>query len=184
MKKVEQNEFKTVASRYAQALLELCDSNSLSKEEVLKELNDINDSIKGSQELSNLLLAPSVSKADKKRVVENIFKNINKITKNFLFYLIEKGRFNIFESIIVEFQAVLNKAKNFVEVEIVSAIDITEDKKNSIKERLSRKLNKQVDVDWSVDSDIIGGLVFIINDSIIDTSIKNKLQNISRNIIK
>lgn len=184
MKKVEQSEFKSVAKRYAQALLELCDSNSISKETILKELNDINESIKGSDELSRFMQAPSISKDDKKNIINKIFKNINKVTKNFLLYLIEKDRFNILETILYEFQAELNKSNNFVQIEIVSAVDISSAKRNSIKERLSKKLNKQVDVEWSVDTDIIGGLIFIIDDSIIDTSIKSKLQSISRNIIK
>ena len=46
------------------------------------------------------------------------------------------------------------------------------------------KLQKQVNVDWSVNPDIIAGLVFVVGDSIIDTSLKSKLQMIGRNIIK
>ena len=56
--------------------------------------------------------------------------------------------------------------------------------KQTIKDRLSGKLQKQVNVDWSVNPDIIAGLVFVVGDSIIDTSLKSKLQMIGRNIIK
>ena len=56
--------------------------------------------------------------------------------------------------------------------------------KQTIKDRLSGKLQKELKVDWSVDKDIIAGLVFIVGDSIVDTSLKSKLQMIGRNIIK
>ena len=63
-------------------------------------------------------------------------------------------------------------------------INLDDNTKQNIKNRLSGKLQKQVNVDWSINPDIIAGLVFIVGDSIIDTSMKSKLQMIGRNIIK
>lgn len=185
MKNADKTEFKTVAKRYAKALNELCESNSTAKEDILKDLENIVEVLKSSTELVNLMKTPGVSKSDKQKVIEKIFNGkINKISMNFLLYLIEKERFNIIENILVEFKAELDKENNFVQIEIVSAVNLDDGMRETIKNKLSGKLNKQVNVDWSVNPDIIAGLVFIVGDSIIDTSIKSKLQMIGRNIIK
>ena len=99
-------------------------------------------------------------------------------------YLLEKDRFNIIKSIQSEFQASIDKEYNLVHIEIVSAINLDDNMKQTIKDRLSGKLQKDLTIDWSVNPDIIAGLVFIVGDSIVDTSIKSKLQMIGRNIIK
>lgn len=185
MKNAEQTEFKTVSIRYAQALIELCISHSVEKTEILKDLENIVDTIKSSQDLISLIKAPNVSKSDKQKVVSKIFEGkINNITKNFILYLIDKDRFSIIENIMVEFKSELDKENNYIQIEIVSAINLDDNTKQNIKDRLSGKLQKQVNVDWSINPDIIAGLVFIVGDSIIDTSMKSKLQMIGRNIIK
>lgn len=185
MKNAEQTEFKTVADRYAKALRELCESNNVSKEDILRDLENIVEAIKSSQDLMNLIKAPNVSKSEKQNVIQRIFDGrINNITKNFILYLIEKDRFGIIENIMFEFKSGLDREHNLVQIEIVSAINLDDNTKQTIKDRLSGKLQKQVNVDWSVNPDIIAGLVFIVGDSIIDTSMKSKLQMIGRNIIK
>ena len=138
-----------------------------------------------SSELVNLIKTPEVTKSEKQNVVNKIFDGkINKITLNFLMYLIEKNRFNIIKSILSEFQTSIDKEYNLVHIEIVSAINLDDNMKQTIKDRLSGKLQKDLTIDWSVNPDIIAGLVFIVGDSIINTSIKSKLQMIGRNIIK
>lgn len=185
MKNAEQTEFKTVAERYAKALIELCESHSAAKEDILKDLENIVEAIKSSTDLQNLIKAPNVSKTDKQNVVQKIFDGkINNITKNFILYLIEKDRFNIIENIMNEFKSSLDREHNLIQIEIVSAIELDDKMKQTIKDRLSGKLQKQIDVDWSINPDIIAGLVFVVKDSIIDTSLKSKLQMIGRNIIK
>ncbi len=185
MKNAELVEFQTVAKRYAQALSELCESHFVERKEILKDLNNIIEAIDSSSDLVNLIKTPEISKAEKQNVVTKIFDGkINKVTLNFLMYLLEKDRFNIIKSIQSEFQASIDKEYNLVHIEIVSAINLDDNMKQTIKDRLSGKLQKDLTIDWSVNPDIIAGLVFIVGDSIVDTSIKSKLQMIGRNIIK
>lgn len=185
MKNAELVEFQAIAKRYAQALRELCDSHSVEKQEILNDLKNIIEVLESSHELVNLMKTPEVSKSEKQNVINKIFdEKINKITLNFLVYLIEKDRFNILKSILSEFQSSIDKENNLVHIEIVSAINLDDNMKQTIKDRLSGKLQKDLTIDWSVNPDIIAGLVFIVGDSIIDTSIKSKLQMIGRNIIK
>lgn len=184
MNKAEENENKLVSERYAQALLELV-SDNLSKEGILKELLDITESVKGSGDLNKVMTSPVISDDEKKNVISKLFENTtNKVILNFLKLLIDKNRFSMLESITKEYKNEINRLNNLLSINVTSAIDLTEDEKSAIKDKLSNILNKNIELEWATNPDIIAGLVFEVGDNIIDNSLRHKLQDLSRNIMK
>lgn len=184
MNKAEENENKLVSERYAQALLELV-SDNLSKEDILKELLDITESVKGSGDLNKVMTSPVISDDEKKNVISKLFENTtNKVILNFLKLLIDKNRFSMLESITKEYKNEINRLNNLLSINVTSAIDLTEDEKSAIKNKLSNILNKNIELEWATNPDIIAGLVFEVGDNIIDNSLRHKLQDLSRNIMK
>ena len=180
MNKAEENENKLVSERYAQALLELV-SDNLSKEDILKELLDITESVKGSGDLNKVMNSPD----EKKNVISKLFENTtNKVILNFLKLLVDKNRFSMLESITKEYKNEINRLNNLLSINVTSAIDLTEDEKSAIKDKLSNILNKNIELEWATNPDIIAGLVFEVGDNIIDNSLRHKLQDLSRNIMK
>jgi F-type H+-transporting ATPase subunit delta len=91
---------------------------------------------------------------------------------------------NIISEIADEFEKELEELNNIVRVDITSAIDLNDERKTDIRNRIAEKLQKDVKVSWGVDSDIIAGLIFNINDTVIDNSIKHKLDKLSESIIR
>lgn len=184
MNKAEENENKLVSERYAQALLELVSDNLL-KEDILKELLDITESVKGSGDLNKVMTSPVISNDEKKNVISKLFENTtNKVILNFLKLLIDKNRFSMLESITKEYKNEINRLNNLLSINVTSAIDLTEDEKSAIKDKLSNILNKNIELEWATNPDIIAGLVFEVGDNIIDNSLRHKLQDLSRNIMK
>ncbi len=184
MNKAEENENKLVSERYAQALLELV-SDNLSKEDILKELLDITESVKGSGDLNKVMTSPVISDDEKKNVISKLFENTtNKVILNFLKLLVDKNRFSMLESITKEYKNEINRLNNLLSINVTSAIDLTEDEKSAIKDKLSNILNKNIELEWATNPDIIAGLVFEVGDNIIDNSLRHKLQDLSRNIMK
>lgn len=184
MNKAEENENKLVSERYAQALLELV-SDNLSKEDILKELLDITESVKGSGDLNKVMTSPVISNDEKKNVISKLFENTtNKVILNFLKLLIDKNRFSMLESITKEYKNEINRLNNLLSINVTSAIDLTEEEKSAIKDKLSNILNKNIELEWATNPDIIAGLVFEVGDNIIDNSLRHKLQDLSRNIMK
>lgn len=184
MNKAEENENKLVSERYAQALLELV-SDNLSKEDILKELLDITESVKSSGDLNKVMTSPVISNNEKKNVISKLFENTtNKVILNFLKLLVDKNRFSMLESITKEYKNEINRLNNLLSINVTSAIDLTEDEKSAIKDKLSNILNKNIELEWATNPDIIAGLVFEVGDNIIDNSLRHKLQDLSRNIMK
>lgn len=183
---VKDKNCELVAKRWALALMELAQEDSnISKEEILDDLREIGETIDSSEELSCVINNPSVSTEEKQIVLCKLFQNsIMPIVYNFLFVLNLRKRVSIISEIAVEFEKELEKIKNITRVSVTSAIEITEDRKADIKTKIAEKLQKDVILDWGVDSDIIAGLIFNIDEKIIDNSIRHKLEDLSKTIIK
>jgi F-type H+-transporting ATPase subunit delta len=175
-----------VSKKWAKALMELAsEDENLSKEEVLSELRNVAETINNSAELSNVINNPSISTEEKQIVICKLFQErVKPIVYNFLFVLNLKKRLNIIDEIAEEFEKELEELKNIVRVDITSAIDLSDEKKMNIRDRVAEKLRKEVKVSWGVDEDIIAGLIFNINDTVVDNSIRHKLDTLSNMIIK
>ena len=180
------HDFELVAKRWAKALMELAqEDGGVSKEDILANLKEVAQAINSSKELSDLINNPSVSVEEKQIVICKLFQNRTMpVVYNFLFTLNLKKRLNILSPVVEEFQKQLEVMNNIVRVNVTSAIELDDGRKEDIKNKIAERLQKSVIVDWAVDSGIIAGLVFNINDTIIDNSIKHKLENLSKNIMK
>lgn len=164
----------TSAITYAKSLFE-------ANKEALQDLNTVFEVMNSSKEFELTMLNPSVSLQVKYDIVDEIFKKeLDEKVLNFVKILIEKNRFNEFSQIIQAYSDVLDEANNVKRVEIVSAIELSDTQKQKTINKLKAKLNKEVKVDWTLDTGIIGGLVIKIDDNIIDTSLKNKLDKLSK----
>ena len=175
-----------VAKRWAKALMELLQENSgVSKDDVLDDLLEVNENIQSSRELSDILKNPSVSLEEKEVVLSKLFENkLMPVSFTFLKLLNSKSRLDILEEVSDEFKKELEDLNNIVQVQVTSAIELSDEKKNYVRDNIARKLEKDVRPSWVVDSSIIGGLIVNINETIIDSSIKSKLENISNSIVK
>lgn len=175
-----------IANRWALALMELAQENmNISKEDILDDLHEIADTITSSEELSNVINNPSISTEEKQVVLSKLFQNsIMPIVYNFLFVLNLRKRISIISEIASEFEKELEKIKNIARVSVTSAFELNSELKNQIKAKIAEKLRKEIVVDWGVDSDIIAGLIFNIDETVIDNSIRHKLDDLSKTIIK
>lgn len=164
----------TSAITYAKSLFE-ADNNALS------DLNTVLDVINSSKEFELTMLNPSVSLQIKYEIIDEIFKKeLNEKVLNFIKILVEKNRFNELNQIIQAYSNELDEMNNIKRVEVVSAVELSDEQKQKTIEKLKMRLNKEVKANWTLDTNIIGGLVIKIDDDIIDTSLKNKLDKLSK----
>jgi F-type H+-transporting ATPase subunit delta len=183
---VKDKNCELVAKRWALALMELAqEDKNISKEDILDDLREISETIKNSEDLSNVINNPSISTEEKQIVLCKLFQNnIMPIVYNFIFALNLRKRVSIISDIAVEFEKELEKVKNITRVNVTSAIELDEERREEIKTKISKKLNKNVIVEWGVDDDIIAGLIFNIDELVIDNSVRTKLEDLSKTMIK
>ncbi len=172
------------AKNYADALVQVGRDNVLSYDDILKNIESVKEICDSSKELSEVLINPAVSDETKFSIIDEVFKkDINEKIIDFLKVLIEKKRFTEFNGIVEAYKNELDMINNIQRVSVTSAVPLNDDMKQRIIAKLQNRLQKNVTADWLLDKEIIGGLVVKINDDVIDSSLKNKLENLSKNLI-
>lgn len=169
----------TSSKNYAKALAEIAQDKVMSYDDIKRDLDITESILESSNELKSILENTTISNTIKTDIVNEVFKNqINEKIINFLKILINKSKFNEFSEIKNEFEKILDDVNNIKRVEVVSAIPLTDEHKSRITEKLKNKLGKEVIPNWVEQPEIMGGLVIKIEDDVIDSSIKKKLENL------
>ena len=117
---------------------------------------------------------------DKKKTVEECFQNFSSEVKNFLFILIDEKRINCLDEIKAFLKDKINDKNNLVNANITLAFDVNDEIKNQIIQRLKNKLQKDVNANFVVNPNIIGGLKIQVKDTVIDLSINKRLENFNK----
>ena len=173
------------AERYSLALFELSEEvNLLSQieEQSLSVLNLINQS----KDFLYLIKDPTTSQEDLSKVI-NKLADINKfdnLFRNFLNFLIQKRRFFFIERILKSFIEICSKKRGELIAELKSAKKLSTDEIKKITDELSISFSSKIKLNYKHDESLIGGLVVQIGSTMVDTSIKNKLQQIENRMIE
>ena len=176
---------ETSASRYSLALYELAkDMNALNEIEI-HALAIINLIIK-SEDFRSLIKDPTNNKEDQLNVLNKISeqKKLNELLTKFLNFLIVKRRFFYVEKILKNFLETCSIKRGELKAKLISAKNLTEIEVNNIKEELTKNFNSKIKLNYKYDSGLIGGLIVQVGSTMIDTSIKNKLQQIENRMIE
>ena len=175
----------TSANRYSLALFELAEENNLLsqiEDQSLSMLNLINQS----NDFYNLIKDPTVNQEDLSKVI-NIIVEKNKfdtLFKNFLNFLIQKRRFFFIESILESFIETCSIKRGELKAELKSAKNLSNDEITKITELLTKNFSSKIKLNYKHDESLIGGLVVQVGSTMVDTSIKNKLQQIENRMIE
>ncbi len=175
----------SIAKRYAKSLVELMLEGDNNQAEIKADLDNVKEILKNSPDLELAMTNPIVSAMDKEEIINAVFERDTKeITRNFLKLLVEKNRFNLIFQIIEAFYKMLDKINNLASVNVIGAIELNDEDKNEIQSKLKEKLNKEINVSYKVDDSIIAGLIYKIEDDVLDTSFLYKLEQLKKELIK
>ncbi len=181
---MDKNKISLISKNYANALIEISKQDD-SFENFKTQLQQVSDTINSSNDLKLVMDNSSVSYINKIEIIENIFKDkIDLRILNLLKILIEKNRFDEFDSITQAYCEIADNFERKKDVEIISSVELEIDIKGKILNKLEQKLHSEVMPRWTVDESLIGGLVFKFGDVVIDTSIKSKLENLSKYMLR
>jgi len=173
-----------IAKRYARAALETAEKSSL-LEVFSSDFAFIRSTIESSRELKLLFKNPVTHKDKKLSIVEQLFsKRISKESINFLNFLIRKGRDSIILEILDSFKEIYNEYLGLLEVKIIGFNPLSEEQRSKIKESLERITSKKVNLSFELDKKIMGGLIIQINDTMLDSSVKRRLELLKEHMLK
>jgi len=175
----------TSAERYSLALYELASENN-----VLSQVEDQSTSIlnliSSSKDFSNLIKDPTNNQEDLLKVLNIISENnkLESLLKNFLSFLVIKRRFFYVEQILKSFIETCSKKRGELKAELKSAKELSSDEISKITDELTKNFSSKIKLNYKHDESLIGGLVVQVGSTMVDTSIKNKLQQIENRMIE
>ena len=153
---------------YSQAFFELAlenNSTDLVEEQVSAILIMINKSLD-----FKLLIKDPTNKIDDQVLV------IKEMSKKFNFFYIEE--------ILKDFISICSNARGEIEAELSAAKSLNQIEINKIKEELTNNFGSNIKLNYKHDQSLIGGLIIKVGSIMIDTSIKNKLQQLEKKMIE
>ena len=176
---------ETSVGRYSLALYELSDEAKVISE-IEKQVISLVNLINNSNDLDFFIKNPTIKKEDQEKIIQQISEkfNLNKLLTKFLCYLITKRRFFYVEKILLDFIETCSKKRGEIKAELVAAKEMSENEINRIKEDLTKSFDSKIKLNFKNDPSLIGGLIIQVGSTMIDTSIRNKLQKIENKMIE
>tara|TARA_B100001123_G_scaffold360747_1_gene416935 strand:+ start:258 stop:815 length:558 start_codon:yes stop_codon:yes gene_type:complete len=175
----------STSESYARALYELAKEN-VEIDKIANEINSLNDLLINSSDFKEMVLSPTVRKEEKRNVLYAIadLNNFSKTLKNFLGLLVNKNRIFFLNQIIESFLNFVSFNKGELKAKLFSSKKLSEEDLQKIKKELSENFQSKIRIDYKYDPDLIGGLTIQVGSVMVDTSIKNKLRQLEKNMIE
>lgn len=175
---------ETIARRYGTALADVVLKTG-ETETVKSELKAWEEMMAASADLQSALANPAIAHADKEKVLESLITKANpsRTTANFLRVLLRNGRLTDLAEINDKFAAVLEERSGHVAAEVISARELSADQKGELKANLERLTGKQVQLNFSIDESIIGGVVTRVGSTVYDGSVRTQLENLKEQLV-
>lgn len=174
---------KLVSKTYGDALFELAlEEGNL--DTLFEEAKVIKNLFLYNSELIKLLNHPKIDKEEKIKVIEDIFNDrASKDMVGFLNVVVKKERQKEIINILDYFIAIVKEYKKIGVAYVTTAFLLDEEKKKQIADRLVETTKyEKVEMNYIVDQNIIGGMIIRIGDRVVDSSIRTKINKLSREL--
>jgi F-type H+-transporting ATPase subunit delta len=173
-----------VSQRYARALFMAAKGRKLI-DQAYEQFDVLKKVLGQDRTLLDFLTAPHVTDARKVELVKNVFgPRLEKLFVEFLFVLMEKNRVNFLPAIIDAFQLLVEEDKGILRAGITTAVPLSADEERNVSARLETRTGKKILLEKKIDPAILGGMIVIVNDEIIDGSVRHGLKQIEEQLGK
>ncbi len=175
---------ETVARRYATALADVV-LKSGETETIKNELKVWEDLIKSNNDLKTAFSSPAIAHLSKEKVLESLLAKTkpSKTTANFLRVLLRNSRLTELSAINEKFDSVLDERSGVVAANVTSSRPLSEAEKAEFKTNIAKMTGKQVNLNFDIDENIIGGVVTRVGSTVYDGSVKTQLENLKQQLV-
>ena len=172
-----------VSRRYSSALFDTAKEES-KIEIVLEQLNLLEKLLNENENICQILEHPNVSSIEKQQMIDNIFSDIlDQSIMSLLKLLVEKERVDHIKGIIGTYRELYMNYCNMVKAYVTSANELDSTQKKSLSLKLSKLIQKTVSIEYKTDESLLGGLLIMVEDKIIDTTVRGKLESLKAELL-
>lgn len=165
-----------VARRYARGLFGVTQDENTS-DLVNADFQEVAKVCTEDRSLLQFLAAPQIGDDDKAEVVKKVFAGqVQKRLFNLLQLLVAKHRTSFLVEIATEYENLVLESDSIVKTRLITAVPLRDNEEENINAKLSAMTGKTIRIEVEVDPKIIGGVIAMVGDKIIDRSIRHDLR--------
>jgi len=170
-----------LAAVYARSLFEVALEQG--KLDLLREqLAQFADALNDNRELAVFFFSPYFSTAEKQEALGRVLEGADESFLNFLSLLIENHRMPVIFRTRQQFERMWEEENRMLPVEITSAVPLDEKTTEDLGRTIGERAGRRVTLASRVDPDILGGIILRVGNSILDASIRNRLEQLRRHV--
>jgi F-type H+-transporting ATPase subunit delta len=170
-----------LAQVYARSLFEVAREHG-KLDELREQVGQFADALEQSRELAVFFFSPYFSTAEKQDALDRVLVGAEPTLMNFLKLLIEKHRMPVIFRIRHRYERLWQEEHRLLPVEITSAIELDQATTENLGRTIGERAGRKVTLAARVDPDILGGIVVRVGNSILDASIRNRLEQLRRHV--
>jgi F-type H+-transporting ATPase subunit delta len=147
--------------------------------EVEDELFRFSQTLQGNDELRDALTNPSIPASRRQQIVEDLLGGkASSTTVALVSMVVGTGRARELPGIIRQIVEMSAAEANREVAEVRSAVPLNDDQRKRLAEALGQATGKQVEVKVVVDPSVLGGIVAQVGDTVIDGSVRSRLDQL------
>ncbi len=172
-----------IAQVYARSLFEVAqDQDKL--DEVREQVGQFADALEDNREFAVFFFSPYFSTEEKKEGLDTAIQDADPIVRNFLALLIENHRMPALFRVRRELDRLWQEENQLLPVQITSAVELDESVTERIGEEIGRQTGRKVELTSTVDPDVLGGIVLRVGNSILDASVRTRLERLRKQVAR
>ncbi|MFM9164250.1 MAG: ATP synthase F1 subunit delta [Solirubrobacterales bacterium] len=172
-----------IAQVYARSLFDVA-SEQGNVEVVREQLGQLADALDENQDLRLFCFSPYFSSEEKKRGLQAAISDVDPAVERFLMLLVENERLPLIGRIRREYDRLCDQAEDLLAVTGTSAVALDPAVISRLVEQISEQTGSRVELTEEVDPSIVGGVVLRVGNSILDASIRNRLENLRTEVAR
>jgi F-type H+-transporting ATPase subunit delta len=172
-----------IAEVYGRSLFEVASEHDKT-DEIREQLGQFADALDSNRDLAIYFFSPYFSTQEKKDGLVKLLDGPDDALVNFLELLIEKHRMPVIFRIRRYYDTLWEQAHQILPVQIATAIELDEGVAKQLGEQIEKSTGQRIELTATVDPDILGGLVLRVGNSILDASIRNRLENLRKAVAR
>jgi F-type H+-transporting ATPase subunit delta len=172
-----------IARVYARSVFEVAQEQD-KLDDVRDQIGQFADALSESRELQTFFFSPYFSTEEKKEGLAKALDGAEDIVANFLAALIENHRMPALFRIRREVDRMWQEVNKLLPVQITSAVELDETVARQIGEEIGRQTGRTVELSSNVDPDVLGGIVVRVGNSVLDASIRTRLERLRKQVAR
>ena len=172
-----------IAQVYARSLFEVAEEHD-KLDEVRDQIGQFADALGESHDLQTFFFSPYFSTEEKKAGLDSALEGADPVVENFLSLLIENHRMPVLFRVRREFDQMWREVNKLLPVQITSAVELDKAVTQQIGDEIGRQTGRTVELTSTVDPDVLGGLIVRVGNSVLDASIRTRLERLRKQVAR